>query len=112
MWEAWHFTNRTHSGSLSEVLVRLAVSYPMCIVLSWLIGEAVERSRSILVAHTLHVWINLVLELSWIQAKVALAVSLGLWVWLLMKWRPAPWRPWPFRIKPTPPSASPAVVET
>jgi membrane protease YdiL (CAAX protease family) len=93
LWETWHFTNRTQSGWVSELVMRLLLWFPMCIALSWLVGEAVERSRSLLVAHTLHVWINLAIELPWIQAKVALAVSVVVWTQLLLTWSPDAWRP-------------------
>lgn len=95
MWEFWHFTNRVSDRSATEVLVTLLVSYPAVIALSWLIGEAVERSRSLLVAHALHLWVNLVLESiasergAW-QAVAAFSFSLVVWLVLLRGWpRPA-----------------------
>ena len=98
MWEAWHFTNRMHGGSLESVLLRLAVWYPVVIVLSFIIGEAVERSGSLLVAHTLHCWVDLIFEMGGWQPKIVFAASLVWWYFLLKTWSTGePWRPWPLR---------------
>jgi hypothetical protein len=98
LWELWHFTNRTHSGPLSAVLQRLLVSYPLAILLSWLIGEAVERSKSLLVASSLHLWVDLLDEFQTWQADVVLVASMALWIWLLFGWRAdLARRPWPLR---------------
>lgn len=90
MWEAWHFTNRTSHGEIGDIMLRLAIFYPFCILMSWLFGSAVERSKSILVAHTFHLWVNLAgetnyLEPSW-QVNTVFVASIALWIWLLRGW--------------------------
>ncbi|HEY0839249.1 MAG TPA: CPBP family intramembrane glutamic endopeptidase [Vulgatibacter sp.] len=90
LWEFWHFTNRTHSGSLVRTVVTLSISYPMVIAVAWLIGKATERTRSLLVATTLHLWVNIVAEASgdtMLPVFLALAVSIATWVWLLRGWQ-------------------------
>jgi membrane protease YdiL (CAAX protease family) len=92
LWEAWHFTNRFHGRSLAEVGVTLAASYPIVIVLSALIGEATDRSRALLVAVTLHFWIDGLFELPKLFNGPTLLTytvfggSLIYWVVLLWKW--------------------------
>jgi hypothetical protein len=90
MWELWHFTNRSHGRPLLGVLLTLGISYPALIALSWIIGEAVERSRSLLVAHTIHLWIDLVADSPSWQAFVTAAVAVALWIILLLRWPQKP----------------------
>jgi len=93
MWEFWHFTNRTHEGSLAQIAVRLAISYPVVILLSAVIGEATDRSRALVVAVTLHSWIDALFEAPslfgvapW-RVYAVFAVSLVFWGWMLWRWR-------------------------
>src|SRR6516225_8088585 len=62
LWEFWHFTNRTSGPDLSETVRGLMLWYPMVIALSVVIGEATDRARSLIVAVTLHFWIDALLE--------------------------------------------------
>jgi len=90
LWEFWHFTNRTHSGSLVRTAIVLSISYPAVIGVAWLIGKATERTRSLLVATSLHLWVNLVAEASddaALPAVVSLAVAIAVWAWLLRGWQ-------------------------
>ncbi len=108
MWEFWHFTNRVHEGTALNITLRLLISYPAVILLSWFIGEAVERSRSLLVAHSLHLWFNLLFEVNSWQATTTFAVALALWIWLLHSWTSgSSWRPWPMRPAAPPPAPFP-----
>ncbi len=59
MWELWHFTNRTHEGPLVGAAIRVLIWMVILFILSWIIGEAVERSKSVVVAVTLHAWVNI-----------------------------------------------------
>jgi membrane protease YdiL (CAAX protease family) len=86
MWELWHFTNRTHDRPLFAVLLTLSISYPALIALSWIIGEAVERSRSLLVAHTIHLWIDHVADFPSWQSFVTAVVAVAVWIILLLRW--------------------------
>jgi len=93
LWEFWHFTNRTHEGTASEIALRLALFYPATMLISFLIGEATDRGRSLLVAVTLHGWIDAVgelpeiLHLSRTRLLVAVGFSLLFWGWMLWTWR-------------------------
>lgn len=92
MWELWHFTNRIHEGSAVSALIRVSIWIVILIVVCWIIGEAVERSKSIVVAVTLHAWINImasvsdVFDASPMRAFIVLGGSILLWLYLLKTW--------------------------
>jgi membrane protease YdiL (CAAX protease family) len=87
MWEFWHFTNRTSHGSAGQVALRLAIFYPATILISFIIGQATERSKSLLVALTLHMWINALFEFPGVRTYIVFGLSVLLWVFLLVRWR-------------------------
>jgi membrane protease YdiL (CAAX protease family) len=86
LWEAWHFTNRTHDKSLLQIMATLAIVIPITTLLSWLIGAAVERSKSILLAAAIHGWVDLLFEFPGIATYICAAVALVLWLYLLKTW--------------------------
>jgi uncharacterized protein len=86
VWEFWHFTNRTVGASAKAVAVTLAISYPTVILLSFIIGIAVERSHSLCVAVTLHMWVDSLLQLSGTKTFVVAGISLFFWIYLLWTW--------------------------
>jgi membrane protease YdiL (CAAX protease family) len=96
MWEFWHFTNRTHEGGLAHVALVLAAWYPLTMVLSAVIGEATDRSRALVVAVTLHGWVDalgeapLLLGVAPVRVYAVFGVSLVFWAWMLLTWRRTP----------------------
>jgi len=89
LWEFWHFTNRTSQGSLKQVVLFLVIFYPTGVILSWLIGEATERGKSLLIAVTLHAWFDIVFTFPNRRTYVALAFSFVFWIVLLIWWNKA-----------------------
>ena len=96
MWELWHFTNRTHQGPLTAAAIRVLVWMVILFILSWIIGEAVERSKSVIVAVTLHAWVNILASMGPLfeappaRGYAVFAASVLLWLYLLRSWpRPA-----------------------
>jgi membrane protease YdiL (CAAX protease family) len=92
LWEFWHFTNRTHGPDVSETVRGLMVSYPTVIALSVAIGEATDRARSLVVAVTLHFWIDALFEVprlvdgpAW-PTYLVFGPSLVFWAFLLWMW--------------------------
>ncbi|MEQ1663782.1 MAG: CPBP family intramembrane glutamic endopeptidase [Bdellovibrionales bacterium] len=85
-WEFWHFTNRIHSGTSTEVFKRLLIFYPALILLSALMGELVDRTRSLLVAITLHASVILLLADEIPQGWIAVAGSVPIWIYLFATW--------------------------
>jgi len=96
MWEFWHFTNRTHEGGLAHVLLVLAAWYPLTMILSAVIGEATDRSRALVVAVTLHGWIDALgeapelLGVPPVRVYTVFGVSLVFWAWMLWRWKRRP----------------------
>lgn len=86
MWEIWHFTTRTLSGTISARVLRpLLFIFPNS-VLSWVFGESVNRSKSIVVAVTLHSWFNLLFEFPNTRTYIIFAVAVPFWILMLVKW--------------------------
>ena len=92
MWEFWHFTNRIAHAELPQIAVRLAIAYPAAMLLSALLGAATDRSRAVLVAVTLHFWLNALWEVPSILKAPAwpvytvLGFSVLFWIYLLRHW--------------------------
>ena len=98
LWEFWHFTNRTHGADVSETVHSLMFSYPAVILLSVFIGEAADRARSLIVAVTLHFWIDALFEVprlvdgpAW-PTYLVFGLSLVFWAVLLWNWPSNPAR--------------------
>lgn len=98
MWEFWHFTTRTTHRPPLAIALTLLVSYSVVIILSWIIGKATERTKSLTVAIALHSSVDIAFEFPMLITFVILALSLPVW-WLLLK-------DWP---KPNAAEASPAL---
>jgi|ERR1019366_3389147 hypothetical protein len=85
LWEFWHFTTRTtHGWSPQRIAVTLLISYSAVILLSFIIGYATERSRSVMVAVSLHMYIDVLLNN--LDLYIPLLLALPIWVWLLLTW--------------------------
>jgi len=85
LWEFWHFTTRTtHGWSLLRIMVTLLISYSAVILLSFIIGYATERSRSVVVAVSLHMFIDVLLNN--LDLYIPLLLALPIWAWLLLTW--------------------------
>jgi membrane protease YdiL (CAAX protease family) len=96
LWEFWHFTNRFHGPDLGTIVRGLALSYPAVIALAVIIGEAADRSRSLVVAVTLHFWIDALFELprlvdgpAW-PTYLVFGLSILFWCAMLRMWPSAP----------------------
>jgi membrane protease YdiL (CAAX protease family) len=89
LWAGWHFTNLFAHRSGPELWSYLAWYLPMTIGLSALIGEATDRGRAVLIAVTLHAWVNLAWEFPGPGTWGVLAAALPFWSWMLWRW-PAP----------------------
>jgi hypothetical protein len=58
MWETWHFTSHL-KGTLHEVMSRLSIYIPLVVAVTFLLGFVVERTDSLLLAVTLHAWLDI-----------------------------------------------------
>lgn len=85
-WSAWHFTNVFGDRGPAEVAGYLAWYLPMTIVLSFALAAAVDRTRAVVAAATLHAWVNVVFEMPAPATFAVLALALPFWGWLLWRW--------------------------
>ncbi len=62
----------------------LLISYPAVILLSFIIGYAAERSRSVIVAVAIHMYLDVLLNN--LDLYVPMLLALPIWVLLLLAW--------------------------
>jgi membrane protease YdiL (CAAX protease family) len=96
LWEVWHFRFATGfaagQGGGAVVLNELVLCGVLT-VLSWVIGEATDRSRSLIVAMSLHFWVDAVFQAPTVlgvgplRTHIVAGLSVVLWAWLLWTWR-------------------------
>ena len=86
MWELWHFTTRTLSGNMIARILRALMFIVPNSVLSWILGESVNKSKSIIVAVTLHSWINILIEFGNTNTYIIFGLSVPFWCFMLLKW--------------------------
>jgi membrane protease YdiL (CAAX protease family) len=84
MWEAWHFTSHL-KGTLPEVISRLSVYIPIVIAITFGLGLLVERTDSLLLAVTLHEWIDIAADSGGYLMWAAVACT-PIWAWLIWTW--------------------------
>jgi len=87
MWELWHFTTRTLSGSISARILRPLLFILPNSLLSYLLGESVNRTKSLVVAVTLHAWYNLLFEFGDTTTYLIFSCSVVFWIVLLLNWK-------------------------
>lgn len=86
MWELWHFTTRTLSGNMIARILRPLIFIIPNSALSWILGEGVNKSKSIIVAVTLHSWINILIEFGNTNTYIIFGLSVPFWCFMLLKW--------------------------
>jgi membrane protease YdiL (CAAX protease family) len=86
IWAGWHFTNLFASREGAALWTYLAWYLPLTIALAAVIGEATDRSRAVLVAVTLHAWVDLLWEFPGTSTYVVFAASIPYWGWMLWTW--------------------------
>jgi membrane protease YdiL (CAAX protease family) len=86
LWALWHFSNFTANRPLKVGAITLAISYPAIILMAFIIGLAVERSRSLSVAVTIHMWVDLAIHLRTERTSILFAGSILFWIILLWSW--------------------------
>lgn len=87
MWEMWHFTRGLIEGSPAQIVIRKIVLTLFVLGLTYLIGKLTDRTRSLMVAITLHAWINIMAEFPALNTYIAMAVNVVLWFAMLWKWK-------------------------
>jgi membrane protease YdiL (CAAX protease family) len=86
LWELWHFTNRMSQGELLQIVIRVSIFIIALVIISAIIGEATDRSRSLVIAVTLHAWIDILAEYNHFYTFIVFGLSLPFWAYLLWRW--------------------------
>lgn len=87
MWEFWHFTNRMGHGALVQIVIRVSIWIVALILVSFIMGRATERSKSVVIAVTLHAWIDILAEYNQAATYIVFGLAIPFWVYLLWKWK-------------------------
>ena len=85
MWEAWHFTSHL-KGTRTEVVSRMSIYIPLLVAVTFLLGFVVERTDSLLLAVTLHEWLDIAVDSGGTYLMWAALGCIPLWLWLIWKW--------------------------
>lgn len=85
MWEAWHFTSHL-KGTFPEVISRLSIYIPIVVAFTFLLGFVIERTDSLLLAITLHEWLDLGFDNIGTYFMWAALACIPLWGWLIWTW--------------------------
>ncbi|KAB1065107.1 CPBP family intramembrane glutamic endopeptidase [Salibacter halophilus] len=86
LWEFWHIRFLWISETISEGMLRTLPLLAGSIALSFLLGYSTERSKSLLVPVTLHIWANNLMQSTHWVTFVTVGLSFILWFYLLKNW--------------------------
>lgn len=90
MWELWHFTNRMRSFELST-FIRVGVFMLVTILLSFILGKLTDKTKALIVAVTLHAWVDILFEYSGTSTGIIFGCSVLFWAGMIWFWdKPAP----------------------
>jgi len=80
MWTAWHF-NPTRQGLISHLETML----PVLVVMTFVLAFLMERTGSLILAATVHAWLDLGFGPGGYFLWAALA-AVPVWLWIVWKW--------------------------
>lgn len=86
MWEFWHFTRGIVNGELHQIIFRKAIMIISVLILTYIIGKLTDKTKSLLIAITLHSWVNIQFEFAHINTHIAGGISILIWTILIWKW--------------------------
>lgn len=91
MWELWHFTNRMSSGFEVSTFIRVGTFIIVLSIISFIMGKLTDKTKSLVIAVTIHAWINILVEYNNMATFVIFGLSLPFWTYLIWKWnKPIP----------------------
>ena len=83
LWELWHFRSNLY---FNHAYRQEAIMILYVIVLSFIIGFAVERTRSLWVAVTLHTWADIGVEFDSVATYWVLGFAIPFWAFMIYYW--------------------------
>ena len=92
MWEFWHFTRGLTEGDLPQIFIRKTILIVSVLALTIIVDKLTEKTKSLLVAITIHSWVNIQLEFTHLNIYIADGVSVIIRVLLIWKWNQKKYR--------------------
>jgi membrane protease YdiL (CAAX protease family) len=86
MWELWHFTTRLSLGFQLSTFIRETIFIIALSIISFFLIKLTEKTKSLVVAVTVHSWINILFEYSSTTTFIIFGLSLPFWAYLIWKW--------------------------
>ena len=86
MWELWHFTNRMSAGLQVSTFLRVGIFIVALIIISFLLHKLTDKTKSLVIAVTVHSWINILFEYSSTSTYLVFGLSLPFWAYLVWTW--------------------------
>lgn len=86
MWELWHFTNRTANKDVIGAVIVVGTMMIFLIVLTYFMGKITDRTKSLITAVTVHMWINVLVENGSKPVYIVFAISLVFWTIMFITW--------------------------
>lgn len=84
LWAGWHSTSRT-GGTWQSLVSRLEMLISTVVVVTFLLAWLTERTGSLLLAASVHEWLDIGVDSGGYFLWAALA-SVPVWIWLVLKW--------------------------
>lgn len=95
LWELWHFTNRMSAGFQPSTFIRIGLFILSMTVISYIMGKLTEKTKSLIIAVTIHGWINIIAEFNSTMTLIIFGCALPFWTYLIWTWDK------PFSVKKT-----------
>lgn len=86
MWEFWHFSRGLTQGALPQLLVKKLIMIVLPIIITIIIGKLTDKTKSLMVAISLHTWLNIQFEYPHINTQVTAIIMVIVWGLLIWKW--------------------------
>jgi uncharacterized protein len=86
MWEFWHFTRGLVEGGPLQLIIRKTFMIALVLIMTYIIGKLTDKTKSLIVAVTLHSWVDIQFEYSHLNTHLAGVLSIIIWAVLLWKW--------------------------
>ncbi len=86
MWELWHFTNRMSDGLQISTFIRVGIFIIATSIISYSLIKLTDRTKSLVIAVTVHSWINILFQYSSTTTFVIFGLSLPFWTYLIWTW--------------------------
>jgi membrane protease YdiL (CAAX protease family) len=92
LWELWHFTNRTAHKTPIHAIASVSIMMAFLIALTLVLNKITDRTKSLITAITIHMWINVLAENGSPAVYIVFGISLVFWTIMYLKWDHPIWR--------------------